>query len=84
MYELYFAALLCTALTLLLAERRRLIVNSICLEIFVVSFLIGAFLANTGLDWFIRNMEMPCFFVKLVKAKGGVRLKDFDWYWYAT
>ena len=24
------------------------------------------------------------FFVKLVKAKGGVRLKDFDWYWYAT
>ena len=39
----------------------RLIVNSVWLEIFVVSFFIGAFLANTGLDWFVEN---AAFFVK--------------------
>ena len=66
-------------------ERGQLIVNSVCLELFVISFFIGTLLANTGLDWFIQNIEMPRFFsVKLVKAKGGVRLKDFDCYWYAT
>ena len=41
---------------LLWAERRRLIVNSVWLEIFVVSFFfIGAFSANTSSDWFIGN-----------------------------
>ena len=42
--------------------RRRLIVNSVWLEIFVLSFLIGAFLANTGLDWLVGN---AAFFVNL-------------------
>ena len=32
-------------------------------------FLIGAFLANTGSDWFVRN---AAFFVKIGKNKSGM------------
>ena len=46
-------------------------VNSVCLEIFVVSLLIGAFLANMGLDWFIRNIEMPRLFCKVGESERG-------------
>ena len=56
-------------------------VNSVWLEIFVVSFLIGRLLATTGLDWFIRN---AAFFCQVGESERGVRLKDFDWYCYAT
>ena len=34
-------------------------------------FLIGAFLGNTGLDWFVEN---AAFFGKKVKTEGGFRL----------
>ena len=45
--------------------------NSVCLENFVVSCLIGAFLANTGLDWFIQNIEMPHLFCKVGEGEKG-------------
>ena len=52
-------------------------VNSVCLEIFVVSFLIGAFLANMGFDWFIRNIEMPRFLYKVGESERGSWVKRF-------
>ena len=38
----------------------------------MVSFLIGAFLANTGLDWFVGNAAV---FVKIGKSKSGMPLE---------
>ena len=34
--------------------------------------MIGVFLANTDLDWFIRNIEMPPLFCKAGESKRGV------------
>ena len=49
---------------------RRLIVNSVWLEIFVICFfLIGTFLANSGSEWFVG---MPRFFAKIGKNKSGM------------
>ena len=49
-------------------------VNSVWLEIFVISFLIGAFLANTGLDWFIGN---AMFFCKVCKSEKESKTERF-------
>ena len=46
-------------------------VKSVCLEIFVISFLIGAFLANKGVYWFIRNIEMPRLFCEVGEIERG-------------
>ena len=50
------------------------IVNSVWLEIFVVSFLIGAFLANTGLDWFNGNAAFSC---KVGESERGSPVERF-------
>ena len=63
--------------SLLSAERRRLIVNSVRLEILSLVFLIGAFLANTSLDWFVRNVAS---FLKINKNKSGMP-PEFVYLW---